>query len=65
MSSRIYEKIVDWLVPALLAGSLFSLSKVKDEMASLNVTMSVWIAKVEGRVNSLEATVYQGRRGQP
>lgn len=51
---KIYEKIADWLVPALLAASIYSLSKIKDEMATLNVNFSVWLAKLESRVDNLE-----------
>jgi hypothetical protein len=54
----IYEKIADWLVPALLAAAVYFVAGIQKELGSMSVSLAIAVTTIdehERRLGALEA----------
>ena len=57
--SQILEKIVGYLIPVILGYGVIQLTKIRDEMSSMNATLSTALVRINEHDRRLDAQALQ------
>lgn len=59
---EIYEKLGDWLIPALIAGAIYQLQKIASEIKEIHKSLAIFGTRVEEHARRIERLEEEARR---